>query len=104
VPTIRLDTFMELTGIEKVDFLKVDAQGADLAIIRSAGRRLGDVRRITLEVDISPVRLYEGSASRDDTITYLQDHGFVLIDVQAQSYGQEQNLTFIRQSAAVLDR
>jgi FkbM family methyltransferase len=104
VPTIRLDTFMELTGIQKVDFLKVDAQGADLAVIRSAGRRIDDIGRIMVEVDVSPVRLYEGSASRDEMVSYLQDHGFVLTEVQAQSHAQEQNLTFVRQPLAVVDR
>src|ERR1700730_10299435 len=32
VPTIRLDTFMNLAGIQTVDYLKIDAQGADLAV------------------------------------------------------------------------
>jgi len=94
VPTIRLDTFMELAAIDKVDFLKVDTQGADLAVVRSAGSRLRDIRKITVEADITPVRLYEGSASRDEIVTYLERNGFVLSDVQLQSCGQEQNLTF----------
>jgi FkbM family methyltransferase len=46
VPTIRLDTFMNLLNITSVDFLKVDAQGMDLAVIRSAGSRLRDIGKI----------------------------------------------------------
>src|SRR5712692_6055121 len=36
VPTMRLDTFMNQAGIPRVDFLKIDTQGADLAVLKSA--------------------------------------------------------------------
>src|SRR5262249_1155991 len=39
VPTMRLDTFMESMGIQEVDFLKIDTQGMDLAVLKSAGTR-----------------------------------------------------------------
>ena len=35
VPTTRLDTFMQDNGIASVEFLKIDAQGADFSVIRS---------------------------------------------------------------------
>jgi FkbM family methyltransferase len=96
VPTIRLDTLMDLTGISTVDFLKIDAQGVDLAVLRSAGSRLKNVRKIALEVDVTPTRLYQGSAGRDETVAYLKCQGFALADVKRQSNGQEENLTFLR--------
>ena len=37
VPAIRLDTFMKLMKITDLDFLKIDAQGADLAVVKSLG-------------------------------------------------------------------
>jgi len=40
VQVVRLDTFLAEAGIEHVDYLKIDAQGADLSVIRSAGDRL----------------------------------------------------------------
>jgi FkbM family methyltransferase len=42
VPAMRLDTFLDGVGISRVHYLKIDAQGADLAVIRSAGGRLKD--------------------------------------------------------------
>jgi FkbM family methyltransferase len=96
VPTIRLDTFMELKGISHVDYLKVDAQGADLNVIRSAGERIKDIRKIMLEVAVTPVSLYQGAASRAETVSYLQSVGFELAEVQTQTHGQEENLTFKR--------
>jgi FkbM family methyltransferase len=95
VPTVRLDTFLNTVGIDKVDFLKVDAQGADLAVVRSAGSRLKDIRKVTLEVDITPKRLYKGSAGRDEIVAFMKTEGFVLSETQMQSRGQEEDLTFV---------
>jgi FkbM family methyltransferase len=58
VPTVQLDTFMDGAGITEVEFLKVDAQGADFQVVSSAGRRLKDIRKIKLEVAIRARQLY----------------------------------------------
>jgi FkbM family methyltransferase len=101
VPTIRLDTFMRLMNIEKVDYLKIDTQGADFQVILSAGARLKDIRKIQLEVDLLPVRLYHGSVGKNEIVGYLKDQGFVLSHVEVQSQGQEENLTFVRKMSAI---
>jgi FkbM family methyltransferase len=38
----RLDTLCAELGIERIDFLKVDAEGNDLAVLEGAGSMLGD--------------------------------------------------------------
>jgi FkbM family methyltransferase len=96
VSTIRLDTFMNLAGISTIDFLKIDAQGMDLAILKSAGSRLRDIAKITMEVDISARPLYVGSPSKQEALAFLQNCGFKLFQAEKQSSGQEENLTFIR--------
>ena len=96
VPTIRLDTFMRLAGIEKVDYLKIDAQGMDLAVLRSAGSRLEDVAKIMIEVDLTPSPLYVGAAAKLEAVCFLRQAGFELLQAEKQTYGQEENLTFVR--------
>jgi FkbM family methyltransferase len=96
VPTIRLDTFMEMMGIAKVDFLKVDAQGADLAVIKSAGDRIRDITKIVVEVSITPAPVYVNSPSKEEVVTFLENTGFSLVNVERQSCDQEENLTFTR--------
>lgn len=98
VPTIRLDTFMRLMKIEKVDFLKIDTQGMDLSVVRSAGERLSDIEKITLEVDVTPQRLYSGAPSKDEVVAFLNQAGFSLFAIESQSHGQEENVTFVRES------
>lgn len=96
VPTIRLDTFMDRAGIQRVEFLKIDAQGADLAVVKSCGKRLRDIDRIQLEVQITPVPLYRNAAPRHEVVQYLESAGFELQSSEVQSQGQEENLVFVQ--------
>ena len=96
VPTMRLDTFLDGVGIRRVHYLKVDAQGADLAVIRSAGERLRDIDRISLEVQTTPFELYRGASRKEEVLAFLEGAGFELVEVEAQSFDQEENLTFVR--------
>ena len=96
VPTIRLDTFMQLMQISKVDFLKIDTQGADLSVVRSAGARIRDIEKVMFEVEVTSNRLYEGSASKDEVISFMSNSGFELVARETQFFDQEENLTFAR--------
>lgn len=96
VPTIRLDTFMRLARIDRVDFLKTGAQGADDAVVRSLGDRLRDVAEIALEVQITPFPLYEGAGTRDEICARLRRAGFELTATERRNIGQEENLSFVR--------
>jgi hypothetical protein len=99
VPTIRLDTFLNQAGILKVAYLKIDAQGSDLAVVRSAGERLKDIERICLEVQITPVPLYRNASQKQEVVEFLTKAGFKLVCCERQSYDQEENLTFVRPGA-----
>jgi 2-O-methyltransferase len=94
VQTMRLDTFMRLADLQSVDYLKVDAEGADLRAVQSAGDRLQDIRRIKLEVDIAPDRLYRGAPSHDEVVEFMTQNGFALVDSDQQNFGLQENLTF----------
>ena len=98
VPTMRLDTFMNGAGIESVDFLKVDAQGLDLEVVRSAGDRLRDVARVQLEATTASYRQYEGAPGKSEIVEFMESNGFRLAEEESQSHGQEANLTFVRAS------
>jgi FkbM family methyltransferase len=96
VPTMRLDTFMNRAGIKWVDFLKIDAQGLDLEVVKSAGARLKDVGKVQLEATTVSYRQYEGSPDKSVIVDYMNSKGFHLTAEESQSHGQEANLTFSR--------
>jgi FkbM family methyltransferase len=97
VPTIRLDTFMASAALGTVDYLKIDAEGADFRVIQSAGDRLKDIREVKAEVEVSESRSYKGSASREQMIAFMRKRGFTLTATESQNQGRQQNLTFRRQ-------
>lgn len=96
VATTRLDSFMEKAGIQEVEFLKIDAQGADYDVLVSVGDRLRQIERITMEVAVTPRQLYRGASSKSDVIQFMTSRGFELTEASPQSNGQEENLTFVR--------
>jgi len=96
VPTMRLDTFMNGAGIASIDYLKIDAQGLDLQVVKSAGERLKDVVKVQLEATTVSYRQYEGAPGKEVIIDYMESKGFRLAGEEVQSHRQEANLTFLR--------
>jgi FkbM family methyltransferase len=96
VPTMRLDTFINAAGLRSIDFLKVDAQGLDLEVVKSAGDRLTDIAKVQLEATTASYRQYEGAPGKSVIVDYMESRGFRLTAEESQSHGQEANLTFLR--------
>ena len=66
VKTARLNTLLEQMGIETVDFLKLEAEGAEPEILRGAGERLKSIRMIA--ADCGPERLGQMTFSECEDI------------------------------------
>jgi FkbM family methyltransferase len=49
VPSIRLDTYMDEKKVSKIDFLKIDTEGAELLVLQSLGKHIEDVKHIYFE-------------------------------------------------------
>jgi FkbM family methyltransferase len=63
-------------GIDRLDYLKIDAQGAELAILEGAAHLLPGARAIKVEVQFNP--LYEGAPLFGEVDRHLRDQGFRL--------------------------
>ena len=96
VPCTRLDNFLEINSIKSVEYLKVDAQGRDLNVIKSLGDRLKDVRTILAEARLTDFHLYEGDCHKDELVQYMKDNGFSARHSEKQTYDQEENILFVR--------
>jgi FkbM family methyltransferase len=71
-----LDDWAAASAVESIDVMKLDVQGAELAVLEGAERLLRDVRLIELEVTFN--RIYEGQPLFGEVDSYMRDHGFVL--------------------------
>jgi FkbM family methyltransferase len=80
VPTWTLDRFCEEHGIEGIDLLKIDAQGAEGRILSGAAGVLARrrIRLISLEAQFVP--LYERQAYADELVATLRQAGYHLYD------------------------
>jgi FkbM family methyltransferase len=76
VPCTRLDTFCEKNGIDKIDIIWMDLQGAELKALQSLGSLLDTVQIIHTELEMNP--MYEGQCLFRDVNEYLTNNGFDL--------------------------
>ncbi|PCI77283.1 methyltransferase FkbM [Candidatus Aerophobetes bacterium] len=71
-----LDIWAKRSGIDHVDYIKLDTQGSELLILQGAQELLDSVRIIKTEVEFNP--LYLGQPLFADVDAFLRSRGFVL--------------------------
>ena len=78
VPSITLNSFFKDHGIERVDFLWMDIQGAELMALKGAGEALSRIKIIFSEVEF--MEIHKDQPLFGDIKTYLNAHHFSLYD------------------------
>lgn len=101
VPVVRLDSFMEAVGLDRIDTLVSDTQGYDLSVLRSLGDRIRDIGRIEVEASIPGREQYVGADNqRDAVVTYVEAFGFTLVAEYEIAHGAAVDLVFKQVSAS----
>jgi FkbM family methyltransferase len=85
VRTDTLDNFCREHGIERIDFIHMDVQGAELKLLNGAKRMLPRIRAIWMEVAFE--KTYEGQPLEPETTRWMAERGFRKI--HQVSYGPE---------------
>lgn len=76
-----LDHQLELNGLQDIDFIKADTQGAELAILKGANAALRQhVFGLEIEVEFAPI--YEGQPLFPEVDEYVRSFGFQLMDMR----------------------
>lgn len=81
VPAISLADFMKQASLNYIDFIKLDTQGNELDILKSAGSFLQTTSVIMTEVEMLP--LYKNQALFHDVTAFLSSQGFELVDLRS---------------------
>ncbi|MCB0955487.1 MAG: FkbM family methyltransferase [Ilumatobacter sp.] len=76
VPVVRLDAWAAEHGLERMDVLKMDVQGAEADILRGAGDLLHRTRLVLTEVHLNP--MYVGAPLFGEVDALLRAAGFLL--------------------------
>lgn len=72
IQTTRLD---DVEGLARIDFIKMDIQGAELTVLRHGTDRLHDC--LGLQLEVSFTALYEDQPGFGEVDVYLRSKGFV---------------------------
>ena len=105
VPAIRLDTLIKKERIRYVDFLKIDAQGHELEILKSLGKSITKVREIVVEASLTPFSIYDGQTNqKDEIMDFMTRNNFKLHRQEKMSRNQEINLWFVNDRFARIQR
>jgi len=79
VQTSSLEQIIEEFGLPPPDVISSDAQGAELRILKGAGRHLDNALGVVTEVEFSEI--YHRQALFDDQMSFLMPKGFRLVNL-----------------------
>lgn len=77
VETRRLDEFCLEQGLNKIDFIHLDVQGAELMVLEGAGAMIKSIGSIWMEVE--SVELYDQQPLKEDVEAFMRENGFTCI-------------------------
>jgi FkbM family methyltransferase len=79
VQAIRMDKFMQDNNINKIDFLKLDVEGASYEVLEGFGERLKDIQSIHIESEHGEY-LFKGETRYFESISEkLKSNGFEMV-------------------------
>jgi FkbM family methyltransferase len=79
VETVSLPDALQQSGLDRVDYLKIDIEGAELEIFRSSETLMANVLAVKTEVSFIPLRKNQPLAVEVDG--FLRRNGFELMDI-----------------------
>ena len=71
-----LDNYLEHRGIERVDFVKIDVEGAELEVFKGATHLLKQRPRPIILAEIEDIRTEAWNHSAKEAVDYLRQHDF----------------------------
>lgn len=79
LPSYRFETLAEMNGINSVDMLKMDVEGATIEALEGMGDLLSTVKIMHLESESYP--FFEGQKIHTEVVKYLEEKGFSVIEL-----------------------
>jgi FkbM family methyltransferase len=76
VATLRLDELLKILRISKIDFLKIDVEGAELLVLKSLGKHIDGVKYIWFEFNEENYRKFDYGSK--EIIDFFKNHKFSL--------------------------
>ena len=86
VNVITLKTFMTQKSLDKIDYLKIDARGSGLLVLKGLGEKISSVDRGVVESSALNKNevLYKDQANYNSIVEFLENNNFEIIDVKTK--------------------
>jgi FkbM family methyltransferase len=94
VKTETIDRYCQTAGIKQIDLLKMDAQGAELNILKGAENTLRQFPIPLIYTEVSFLNIYEGGTQFDVLTTYLRSWGYQLHNFYGMATNQKGQLAW----------
>lgn len=88
VPTMTINTFVEQNKIDKIDFIHMDVQGAELKVLLGAKEHLKKIKAVWLEV--ADISIYKNQVLRKEIECFMKLNGFSLIKTEMEGFTGDQ--------------
>jgi len=100
VPIRKLDDYCKLNHIKKLDFIKMDIEGGELAALQGAEKVLQEISPIILlEIQQYHTKLFGYMPS--DLLTYLESFGYTMFEIDSKEFGALKQLKDFDQSSNI---
>ena len=84
VEVVTLDSYLEKAGIRQVDFMKLDVEGGELAVLRGAEKLLEHRPRPVILAEVQDIRTQPWGYRAGEIIRYLSDKGYKWFSLSAE--------------------
>lgn len=86
VPITTLDMFVEEQGIDEIDFLKIDVEGAELKVLQGLSKTLGQRRVRAGMIELCPGTIARFGASVDGLLDTLAGYGYSAFEIDENGH------------------
>lgn len=95
VTTTRLDTFINISGLTNIHYIKIDTEGFDYNVLLSMENELEKIWAFEVETFIQKDWLFLGSNCTDDFINFSKKNNFTLVERFIHGRGNTHDLLFV---------
>ncbi len=91
VKTNTLDLWFKDQELESIDFLKIDTQGTEMAVL-FGGQEVISSKVLGVDIEINFAERYKGQGYFSEVDNFMREKGFVLFDIQRRYFKRKEGL------------